>query len=636
VASTLSSAVTNAAGATDGVEQKIGMSSGSFGQDLFGGVLSGVVNKGASKLLGDNRTQSWDSVGEDAFGNALGNAAVARLAAPPQASTSNLENAIEAKGGFFKAIPYNADAGSDASGSQFSDSYMQRVVADSTNSVALAYENGRSNRGTLDDRLPPTARSTDGGGLGGLAQALTGIPAPLVNGVAGAIGDVVNTGNIGGSVTYQVGSAQVSSSASYNLYTGTLNLGNSWLNTPQLQPWQSGYEQQMSGNDPQVNGSTPLYLSAADNALPTVADALPPIQLGSVVTSMAIDDGGLGGLSSLGVPDAITHVTDGTLDSFLKNAESFMDAGRQGIVSFGYSHGGQLGGAISQSVTDMLGFDEGVLVAGAKTISGTLQLLNNVAEVTSPLEWARDPSGNLNRLQTAYGAFNTLDSVIDPVRVVLNPQLAWANGTAILKGGTQDFRDDLAGRDYSKFAGRLAGTLGSFWVGGEAGSVAKVGRAAEVVKASQEAEILEGVEGGVPDTISPPNLTERGTLTNLRPQDISVSERPIRTLVKDDSGRYWLRSAGGNKITPSGSYDFVTMPDGTIRVARPNNTWDFSTHLGLSGGGEVNWAGSIRFGNNMGPNRGTILEWTNNSGHYQPPAYLRGNAGLPDDLFRPH
>jgi hypothetical protein len=33
---------------------------------------------------------------------------VARLAAPPQASTSDLENAIEAKGGFFKAFPYNS------------------------------------------------------------------------------------------------------------------------------------------------------------------------------------------------------------------------------------------------------------------------------------------------------------------------------------------------------------------------------------------------------------------------------------------------------------------------------------------------------------------------------------------------
>lgn len=40
------------------------------------------------------------------------------------------------------------------------------------------------------------------------------------------------------------------------------------------------------------------------------------------------------------------------------------------------------------------------------------------------------------------------------------------------------------------------------------------------------------------------------------------------------------------------------MPDGSIRVARSNVNQDFSTHLGLSGGGEVKYASSIRFGNN--------------------------------------
>jgi hypothetical protein len=34
------------------------------------------------------------------------------------------------------------------------------------------------------------------------------------------------------------------------------------------------------------------------------------------------------------------------------------------------------------------------------------------------------------------------------------------------------------------------------------------------------------------------------------------------------------------KITPSGSYDFVTLPDGTIKVSRPNVNEQFSTHLG--------------------------------------------------------
>lgn len=77
----------------------------------------------------------------------------------------------------------------------------------------------------------------------------------------------------------------------------------------------------------------------------------------------------------------------------------------------------------------------------------------------------------------------------------------------------------------------------------------------------------------------------------------------------------------------------MILPDGRIRVARPNVNPDYSTHLGLSSGGEVNYAGSIRFGNNRGANRGTITEWTNNSGHYQPPATLIDNANLPVDLF---
>ena len=94
-----------------------------------------------------------------------------------------------------------------------------------------------------------------------------------------------------------------------------------------------------------------------------------------------------------------------------------------------------------------------------------------------------------------------------------------------------------------------------------------------------------------------------------------------------------MQSPEGKKITPSGSYDFVTLPNGEIKVARPNTNPDFSTHLGLSGGGEVNFAGSIRFFNNMGPNRGEISNWTDRSGHYKPPTKLIENAGLPKNVF---
>ncbi len=132
------------------------------------------------------------------------------------------------------------------------------------------------------------------------------------------------------------------------------------------------------------------------------------------------------------------------------------------------------------------------------------------------------------------------------------------------------------------------------------------------------------------------NLTERGTLSNLWPGDPSFLQGPARTLVQDDAGRYWLQSASGKRITPSGRYDFVTLPDGTIRVARPNTNPEFSTHLGLSNGCEVSYAGSIRFANRNTATRGSIRSWSNNSGHYQPPASLSGNAGLPSSLFLPH
>jgi hypothetical protein len=133
-----------------------------------------------------------------------------------------------------------------------------------------------------------------------------------------------------------------------------------------------------------------------------------------------------------------------------------------------------------------------------------------------------------------------------------------------------------------------------------------------------------------------PNLTERGTLTNLAPHDPILLQGPARTLVQDGAGRYWLQSATGKRITPSGSYDFVTMPDGAIRVARTNPNGAFSTHLGLSGGREVSYAGSIRFANGNTATRGTIRSWSNNSGHYMPPASFSGNANLPSNLFTPH
>jgi YD repeat-containing protein len=76
-ASAMASGVTAEAGLKGGALQKIGEATdSSFTQNLAGGLLSGALNRETSQLLGDNRVGSWASIGEDAFGNALGNAVV--------------------------------------------------------------------------------------------------------------------------------------------------------------------------------------------------------------------------------------------------------------------------------------------------------------------------------------------------------------------------------------------------------------------------------------------------------------------------------------------------------------------------------------------------------------------------------
>jgi len=131
------------------------------------------------------------------------------------------------------------------------------------------------------------------------------------------------------------------------------------------------------------------------------------------------------------------------------------------------------------------------------------------------------------------------------------------------------------------------------------------------------------------------NLTSRGTLTNLRPPDPVLLQTSAKTLVREASGRYKLKEPSGKLTTPSGNYDFVTLPDGTIKVARTNTDPDFSTHLGLSNGREVRFAGEIRFTNSARAGRGQIVSFSNNSGHYRPPAELAHQAGLPVELFKP-
>jgi len=82
-ASAVASGITAAAGLKGEPLQQVGDSAGSFTQDVAGGLLSGGLTRETSQLLGDNHVSSWQQIGEDAFGNALGNAAISAMETSP-------------------------------------------------------------------------------------------------------------------------------------------------------------------------------------------------------------------------------------------------------------------------------------------------------------------------------------------------------------------------------------------------------------------------------------------------------------------------------------------------------------------------------------------------------------------------
>jgi len=77
-----------------------------------------------------------------------------------------------------------------------------------------------------------------------------------------------------------------------------------------------------------------------------------------------------------------------------------------------------------------------------------------------------------------------------------------------------------------------------------------------------------------------------------------------------------------NGSVPSGTYDFV-LQAGEYRIG--NGHWVLAGQ-----GAPVQFAGSMTFSET-----GTLLEWTNASGHYLPSASFATNAGLPMGAFRP-
>ena len=80
-----------------------------------------------------------------------------------------------------------------------------------------------------------------------------------------------------------------------------------------------------------------------------------------------------------------------------------------------------------------------------------------------------------------------------------------------------------------------------------------------------------------------------------------------------------------NVYTARGRWDFVVLPNGQIRVIKPQEE---SSHTVLAGNGPVVYAGQVNFSQ-----AGAIKSWHNGSGHFQPLASDAAQSGLPLDLF---
>jgi hypothetical protein len=85
--------------------------------------------------------------------------------------------------------------------------------------------------------------------------------------------------------------------------------------------------------------------------------------------------------------------------------------------------------------------------------------------------------------------------------------------------------------------------------------------------------------------------------------------------------------------TASGVYNFVTQ-SGTIFIRRASAKVGNSLigHVDLAMGREVDYAGRLYFSGRT--TRGILRKWTNESGHYRPPADARSNACLPEEKFQ--
>ncbi|MGY3231225.1 hypothetical protein ACVWWJ_002709 [Luteibacter sp. HA06] len=449
VASAAASGITASTGLNGTNAQGLGLSTGDVGRDVAGSLLSGTIQRETSLALGDDRVSGWGDVASTAIGTAIGSAAVQaameREATPAltKSSGSPLDDWRQESGGL----------SAYSSISPFTD------VADPTD-VLEAYNRQGLAGAVLRD---PSILSADDGmasvAYGARADWIASADTSAYSGVGNpdlaAAEDVPGVKDPSSQANPLRSSDQGPTLRWRTQSNGELPVSFTVLRAPY------DMEKDYPGTFDDLPPIDTTDLPRVDNLDLSTIPTLDAVQ---VFASVPRDDGSVGGVvdriaqtyraSRQAVDDELAAA-----DRAISGAESSVDSFRNDVRDWSREHGNAYVASVGKSLSDQIGFVEGVGLTAAHAVTGTAGLAVAASDLANPVAWALDPQRNVDHLVTAYSTADAVDSVINITRWATNPQQSLATMKAIVNGVTKEYQKDLANGDKAKFAGRLTGAI---------------------------------------------------------------------------------------------------------------------------------------------------------------------------------
>lgn len=281
--------------------------------------------------------------------------------------------------------------------------------------------------------------------------------------------------------------------------------------------------------------------------------------------------------------DDVDHARDwvgGKIDGAVQGAEHTLDDFRRDLVDFGEQHGGFVGKALAENVSNSIGLVEGAGLAVYDMGKGVVQLADGAGKLVNPLEWATHGERNLQRVETVGKAAVALENLTNPAAWLTDTQGNAGTAKALWDGVTGGYQDAARQGDWSKFIGRGVVDVGSLFVGvGEANAALKGAEGANAVArlgegANAAGKIADGARaldasGDAAKGASAATDAARAAREADAAQATTRGSADIDALLaKADSGK----TIGGRKL-----FDFDSADDFNLaaNAAQPNSVYQF-------------------------------------------------------------